>query len=117
MKARFFFILLSIFLKRWEKKDVKMLREELKRFFSSFENIFTFLYFTVFVLTMYLFSLFVFVTCRFDKNCWLDHSMLYSYTLFLFSLPMDLLLVSPFVRNFGANIANFVWGAFLENDV
>jgi hypothetical protein len=110
---RFFYILFTIFFKRWEINEIIYLRNELLLFFSSSINIIFFFYFLFAFYILYIIFLFSFLNCGFSTLCWISSSPIFILYVVLILMPFEFMVIYPFIKNFICNIKNFIYFCIL----
>lgn len=109
---RFFYILVSIFFKKWDMHEIIYLRNEVLLFFSSYVNIALFIYFLFAFYLLYILFLLTFVHCGFSTICWVSNAPVYIFYFAFILLPFEFFLIFPFIKNFTCNIRNFIFFCF-----
>lgn len=119
MNPRFLLLIFTIFLKKWEYGDIKLIKNEFSLFFSSYLNILCFFYFLFIYWFFFILTIFSLFSCGLSSSCWKETFPIYFIFVFFFSIPVDLLIVTPFFKIFLYNIyslLSFVITGKLKSD-
>lgn len=102
-------VLALICFRKWTPQDAVLLKRVLQRGASVFEliglhTVLFFMYFSVVLSFMWLFTVLVFFECRLSARCWSSFLYEISGFVFLFIVPQIIYFMRPYVRVFFSNV-------------
>ncbi len=108
MDMKLFYLFLCIFFKKWNQEDLTYMKCSIVQIFSSYVNIAIFIY-SIFLLNfLNLLSVISLFQCGLKPNCWYDNLPVFIFFFLLFSIPIDIYLILPFMKNFVINFSNLL---------